>query len=464
MRLLIPLIFSLLISVSTQAQNRANGQNTRASFAAAVNTVAPAVVNIFTTKRVKRRANNPLLDDPFFAQFFNQGRAPMRERIERSLGSGVIVTEDGFAVTNNHVVKDAADIQIVFADGQERQAQIVNTDPKLDLAILKIEQNQGEKFPFANFADSDSLAVGDVALAIGNPFGMGQSVSMGIVSALDRGSVNLTQYSNFIQTDAAINPGNSGGALVDSTGAVIGINTAIFTRTGTTAGIGFAVPANIVQAVMRSILTTGRVSRPWLGAVGQDVTAQLATQLGLNAPQGVLLNEVLPNGPAALSGLEVGDVILTLDGRNVKDTRSLNQRIVSTPAMLGQQVPLNIWREGAQRTINIRFAAMPERRKSDQLKLSGHHPLAGATVEKLSPALNLELNLPLETQGIVIIEESRTQRYGFGLDLRRGDILLEINGTTITSLREVQESLISRRKGWRISYQRGTRTYKVIVG
>lgn len=461
MRFLILCSVFLLISVTNARENAAT---TRASFAAAIDQVSPAVVNIFTAKRVRSRSTHPLLNDPFFAQFFGR-TAPLRSRVERSLGSGVIVTEDGFAVTNNHVVEGAEDIQIVFADGHERQAKIVNTDPKLDLAILKIQTEGAEKFPFAHFADSDSLAVGDVALAIGNPFGMGQSVSMGIVSALDRGNANLTQYSNFIQTDAAINPGNSGGALVDSTGAVIGINTAIFTKTGTTAGIGFAVPANLVQAVMQSILTTGRVSRPWLGAVGQNVTAPLAHQLGLDSPQGVLLNEIVPNSPADIANLRVGDVILKLDGRPVKDTRSLNQRIVSTPAMLNERVPLTIWREGAQRTINIRFEAMPERRKSDQLQLKGHHPLAGATVEKLSPALNLELDLPIHTQGVAILETSSTQNLrGFGIDLRRGDILLEINGTTIKSIRNVQEALVSRRQGWRITYKRGNRTYKVIVG
>jgi serine protease Do len=281
------------------------------SFAPIVKQSAPAVVNIYTKKIVKQRIS-PLMNDPIFQQFF--GNNPMlnlpRERVENALGSGVIVRSDGQIVTNYHVVEASDEITVVLADRREFTAKILYSDKRIDMALLKIE---AANLPFLELADSDLAEVGDVVLAIGNPFGVGQTVTMGIVSALARTAVGISDLNFFIQTDAAINPGNSGGALVDINGRLLGINSAIFSKDGGSNGIGFAIPANMVRATLNSLAQTGRVVRPWLGLQGQAVTAEIASNLGLSRPTGVVITQIAKDGPAANAGLKVGDVIYAVE-------------------------------------------------------------------------------------------------------------------------------------------------------
>jgi serine protease Do len=452
------LIVCLLIGSSVQS---AVGEQLRASFNEAVETVAPAVVNVFTTKKVKRRVTHPFFNDPFFRDFF-QMQAPVRERTQVSLGSALIVSAEGVLITNLHVIEGATSIKVIFNDGREREAKYVAADEKLDLAVMRLELEPGEKVPSATFVDSDTLKVGDVVLAIGNPFGVGQSVSMGIISAVDRGNLKLSQFSNYIQTDAAINPGNSGGALVDSTGRVVGINTAIFSKSGASHGIGFAVPSNIVRAVLESILTTGTVQRPWFGATGQDLSASLAKQLGLERPEGVLINELAPDGPAQKAGIKVGDIIWRLDDQPVTDTRSFNERILATPHLVGRAVPLTLWRMGEEKTVTVRFAPMPERRVEDRRVLQGPHPLNGYTVEELSPALNQTLGLSLSTRGIVVTAKP-PRRGGLALSLQEGDVIEEVNGAAVKRITDLEEALSRRARQWKISYRRGERLFRIIV-
>ena len=452
-------IFFSLILICAATSHAITGLETRASFSSAVEKAGPAVVNIFTEKKTKTRLAHPFFNDPFFSQFFMR-QAPVRQRVEKSLGSGVIVSSSGDILTNLHVIEGATDIQIIFHDGTEHAAIYVGGDQSLDLAVLKLDS--ATNLPYLQFGDSDTLKVGDVALAIGNPFGFGQSVSMGIISAVGRGNANISQFGNFIQTDAALNPGNSGGALVDSTGSLIGINTAIATKSGSSSGVGFAIPSNLAKAVLEGILTTGKVNRPWFGATGQDLSSQLAERLGLEKPQGVLINELAPNGPAQKNGIKVGDVILALDGHKVTDTRSFNARIVSTLSLNNRRVPVTVWRNGQEQEVQVKFESMPERKESDQLFLRGRNPLDNYTIEQLTPSLAQELDMPLQSEGVVIIDAPE-QRSVFGLSLKKGDLLEQINGSRIHTLDDVVQALKRRPRQWNITYRRGERLYRVIV-
>jgi len=291
------------------------------SFAPVVRQVAPAVVNIYTKRVVsERRGFSPLFNDPLFKRFFGEdfGFGMPRERVQNSLGSGVIVAPDGLIVTNYHVIKGAAEIRVVLADRREFAAELVLEDKQTDLSVLRIDP-QGEALPVIELKDSDSIEVGDLVLAIGNPFGVGQTVTSGIVSALARTQAGISDYSFFIQTDAAINPGNSGGALVTLDGRLIGINTAIFSRSGGSIGIGFAIPANMVRTVVASAAGGNALVRPWTGLIGQTVNSDLAEAFGLTRPGGVIVSKVHPNGPAARAGLRKGDVITSVDGQTVDD-------------------------------------------------------------------------------------------------------------------------------------------------
>ena len=461
MRLVYALFMALAVC-SVQPTWAQNGSKLRASFSDAVDRTGPAVVNIYAEKQVATRSRHPFFNDPFFSDFFGNMQAPTRQRVEKSLGSGVVMTPDGHILTNMHVIEGAEDIKAVFANGKEFAARYVGGDPNLDLAVLKLE-TPPQDLAYAQFADSDTLEVGDVALAIGNPFGFGQSVSMGVVSALGRGNTQISQFGNFIQTDAAINPGNSGGALVDSTGLVIGINTAIFTKTGTTAGVGFAIPSNLAQAILESILTTGKVERPWFGATGQDLTSALADRLGLSQPAGVLVNELAPAGPAEKARVRVGDVLLKLNGRPIKDTRSFNALIVSMPQLATRKVPLTVWRGGEEVELKIKFESTPDRKKEDQLLISGNNPLSGHIVEQLSPGLALQIDLPLNAEGVVVVGLPNKQPGFFGVNLKEGDVLVQINDTKIQTLKDVESALSRRAQAWKISYKRGDRLFRLIV-
>ena len=286
------------------------------SYSAAANRAAPAVVSIVASKLPTR---NPNADDPWFRFFFGEGGAPQSQP-QRGLGSGVIVAADGYLITNNHVIDGADEIEVQLADGRQARAKLIGTDPETDVAVLKIAL---DKLPAITFGNVDEVQVGDVVLAIGNPFGVGQTVTSGIVSALGRNQLGINTFENFIQTDAAINPGNSGGALVDTAGNLVGINTAIFSRSGGNLGIGFAIPANTARSVMQSLITDGSVARGWIGVEPRDLTAEIAESLRLPVKSGVLITGVLRNGPAGNGGLQPGDVVVKIADRPVADTRQL---------------------------------------------------------------------------------------------------------------------------------------------
>jgi len=420
------------------------------------------VVNVYVRRRVKRRGS-PFFNDPFFRQFFGQGRGMPRERVENSLGSGVIVSGDGVVVTNHHVIKGRgeAEIKVVLADKREYTADVVLTDERTDLSVLRI-QAPGERFPFLDFENSDALEVGDLVFAIGNPFGVGQTVTSGIVSALARTRIGISDYQFFIQTDAAINPGNSGGALVDLNGRLIGVNTAIYSRTGGSHGIGFAIPSNMVRLVVRSALQGSKVQRPWLGAKLQPLTQDIADSLGLDRPAGALVEQVYGEGPAASAGLKPGDVVVAVDGRAIADPRSFLYRF--TTKGIGGEVGVDYVRDGDQLKTAISLAPAPEDPLRDKRKIAGRNPFSGASVANLSPALAEELSLNEDAYGVVVLDIDRgslAQRYGL---LRPGDVIVRVNETSVDSTEHLSKLTAKTRRSWLVSLKRGGRVLNVRVG
>jgi len=325
------------------------------SYADAVDRAAPAVVNIYTRTLVRQPAN-PLLNDPFFRNFFNSGQLPQQERIESSLGSGVILSPQGYVVTNNHVISGADSIIVALRDGREAVAEVVGVDPDTDLAVLKIKL---EDLPSITFA-SDALRIGNVALAIGNPFGVGQTVTMGIISATGRNRLGLSTYEDFIQTDAAINPGNSGGALVDAYGNLVGINTAIFSKSGGSQGIGFAIPSGLAQQVMQDLITHGRVIRGWLGIEIQALTPRLAESFNVGDRSGLIIAGIFRNGPAHQAGLQPGDVLLSINGQAVRSSRLEMNRIASFNP--GETITLGVLRNGHEMSLDAKIGERPPSR------------------------------------------------------------------------------------------------------
>ncbi len=406
------------------------------SYAPLIREVAPAVVNIYTTRMVQR-SRSLMFNDPFFRQFFGDrfsfGRdpdEPEERKQHHSLGSGVIVGTDGVVVTNNHVIDGADEIVVVLADRREFVADVIVSDERSDLAVLRIDAN-GEDLPHLEFQDSDDVEVGDLVFAIGNPFGIGQTVTSGIVSAVARTQVGVSDYEFFIQTDAAINPGNSGGALVGIDGTLYGVNTVILSRSGGSHGVGFAIPSNMVSRVVRDAVTEGKVVRGWLGASGQPVTSALAESLGLDRPVGALVNQVYEDGPADKAGLEIGDVVLEIEGNPVTDPQSLASRLATQE--IGTRAELRILREGDMKTLRIPIQPAPEDPPRNETEMVGDHIFDGATIANLSPALADELRLdPMETGVIILALERRSQaaRAGF----RPGDIFVSINDEPIESV------------------------------
>ncbi len=412
------------------------------TFAPVVKRVAPAVVNVYARSVVQAPAN-PLFNDPLFQQFF--GVSPqMRQRVQQSLGSGVIVRGDGLILTNNHVIQGGQDIVVALADKREFKAKVLLADSRTDLAILKIDTH-GEKLPTIAFADSDKLQVGDLVLAIGDPFGVGQTVTMGIVSALARTQIGASDYQFFIQTDAAINPGNSGGALVTTDGKLAGINTAIYSRTGESVGIGFAIPANLARRVVDGVQGGGRVQLAWIGAEGQPVTGDIAATLGLPRPEGVLLKSVYPGGPVAKAGLKTGDVVISVDGVEVDDMQSLNYRIATHKP--GEVVKLRIASGRATRDATVTLALPPENPPRELQTVGGRNPLTGAKVENLSPAVATDLQMGLMEKGVVIVsvaDGSPSGGYGF----QPGDIVRSVNGVAVTRTGQLVKALNSANGHW----------------
>ncbi len=432
------------------------------SFAPLVRQTAPAVVNIYTSRVVRQRTASPLFDDPFFRRFFgdNVPFGQPRERTQNVLGSGVIVAPDGLVVTNHHVIANADQVTVVLADRREFDAEIIISDESTDLAMLRIDAGD-EALPHLVLSDSDTLEVGDLVLAIGNPFGVGQTVTSGIVSALSRTTGGIADYSFFIQTDAAINPGNSGGALVAMDGRLVGINSAIYSRSGGSLGIGFAIPANMVKAIIAGVGQGGRVTRPWLGAAGQLVTQDIAQSIGLQAPGGVVVNRVDPGSPAERADLRVGDVILAVNGREVESPDALKFRIATLE--IGSRSTLTIRRGGRAVDLAFDVIAPPETPARETTRLRGRHPLQGAVVANLSPALIAEIGYEgSQRQGVVVLEVERGSA-ARRLRLQAGDVITRINGVDIVDVRGLQRAVENSSASWTISVRRGERTLETTV-
>ncbi|MCS0505227.1 DegQ family serine endoprotease [Ancylobacter mangrovi] len=434
------------------------------SFAPVVARTAPAIVNVYAMRAVRQRRGMSLLDDPFFRRFFGAPSGPgfggPSERIQRALGSGVIVDPSGLVVTNNHVIDGADEVRVSLADKREYDADILLRDPRTDLAILKLKGGKGD-FPSAELGSSDDLQVGDIVLAIGNPFGVGQTVTQGIVSALARTQVGITDYQFFIQTDAAINPGNSGGALVDTAGRVIGINTAIFSRSGGSQGIGFAIPADMVRVVLQSVLSGGKsVRRPWLGAQLQRVTPDIAEGLDLSRPVGSLVQSVVPGSPAALGGLKVGDLITGIAGQETDDPDAFGYRFATRP--LGGKVEVAVVRQGKKMELSLPLEAAPETVPREERVLDGRSPLAGATVVNLSPAVAEELRTVEPDKGVVVTAVADGSPADL-TNLKVGDVLVEVNGERIERTADLVRATASPSRVWRITLQRGGRTLTAML-
>jgi Do/DeqQ family serine protease len=424
------------------------------SFAPVVQRAAPAVVNVYAARVVEN--HNPFMSDPFFRQFFGGG-VP-REQVQRSLGSGVIVDPAGLVVTNYHVIEGASAVKISLADKREFDADIVLKDQRSDLSILRIK-GENERFPVLEFGNSDALQVGDVVLAIGDPFGVGQTVTHGIVSALARTQVGISDYQFFIQTDAAINPGNSGGALVDVNGRLVGINTAIYSRSGGSQGIGFAIPANMVRVVVTSAKGgSDAVKRPWLGAKLQEVTPEIAESLGLKRPSGALVASVAAGGPAAHAGIKTGDLIVNIDGTTVEDPNAFDYRFATKA--LGGTAQIGLVRQGKDVTIPVALQALPDTPRNE-VEIHGRSPFLGATVANLSPALADELRLDPQSEGVVITnvaDGSAAQSIGF----QKGDVVLSVNNQKIAKSADLERITNGGGRQWRITIERGGRQISVM--
>jgi Do/DeqQ family serine protease len=428
------------------------------SFAPVVKRVTPSVVNVYAARTVEVR--NPMFDDPFFRRFFGAPGNIPREQMQRSLGSGVIVDAAGLVITNHHVIEGATEVKVSLADKREFEAEIVLKDQRTDLAVLRIKDSK-ERFPAIEFGNSDELQVGDVVLAIGNPFGVGQTVTHGIVSALARTQVGITDYQFFIQTDAAINPGNSGGALVDLTGRLIGINTAIFSRSGGSQGIGFAIPANMVQVVSASAKGGGSaVKRPWLGAKLQAVTPEIAEGLGIKRNSGALVANVSANSPAANAGLKTGDVIIAIDGQTIEDQNAFDYRFGTRP--LGGQAQLVLLRSGRETNVTVALQSPPERPR-EEIVIKARSPLTGAKVGNLSPALADELRLDASAEGVVVLEitqGSPAHRLGF----QRGDIVVSINEQNVATSKDLERATANTNRMWQVTIIREGRQVSATFG
>ncbi|NVK44133.1 MAG: Do family serine endopeptidase [Oceanospirillaceae bacterium] len=330
------------------------------SYSAAVEKAAPAVVNIYTRTLIKQQ-DNPLLDDPYFRRFFDFGNRPQRDRIEASLGSGVLLSHQGYIVTNNHVIAGADSVLVALRDGRETQATVIGTDPETDLAVLKIDLPD---LPSIELASSETLRVGDVVLAIGNPFGVGQTVTMGIISATGRNSLGLNTYEDFIQTDAAINPGNSGGALIDAYGNLIGINSAIYSKSGGSQGIGFAIPSNLARQILQDLVEHQRVIRGWIGVEVQELTPRLAESFGLDEARGLIIAGIYRDGPAHIAGLQPGDIMVAIGGIQVEDSRSsMNQIAALKP---GDSIRVDILRDNKPMSVDVKVGERPPQQQEEK--------------------------------------------------------------------------------------------------
>jgi Do/DeqQ family serine protease len=424
------------------------------SFAPLVKNTAPAVVNVYASSVVRSRS--PFEGDPFFERFFGGQMPP---RVQSSLGSGVLVDPTGIVVTNFHVIRDADKVKVATSDGREFESKLLLKDEQLDLAVLKIEAK--DPFPVIPLGDSDALEVGDLVLAMGNPFGVGQTTTSGIVSALARTHIGVSDFGFFIQTDAAINPGNSGGALINMGGQLIGINTAIFSRSGGSIGIGFAIPSNMVRAVVESAKNgSDFFERPYIGAAFQGVDAQVAESLGMERPSGALVASVSPDGPAARGGLKPGDVILSMNGVQIEHVDALGYRLATQT--VGSVANLEILSQGEHKTIEVTLERAPEGASSTELQINGRSPFAGTKVAALSPRLAQRLGLSTETTGVAVLDVApNSPAAGFGFMPR--DIVREVNGTAIDSAEKLKQVASENTRWWRFTIERDGRIMRQML-
>ncbi len=430
------------------------------SFAPVVRKARPAVVNVYAS-RTDKRPRNPLFDDPVFRRFFGDGGGPRPGGpTAKSLGSGVLVDPSGLVVTNFHVIDGMTDVRIVLADKRELDADIVLRDQRTDLAVLRVKG--GGTFPVMELGDSDALEVGDIVLAIGNPFGVGQTVTQGIVSALARTQVGISDYGFFVQTDASINPGNSGGALVDLNGRLAGINSAIFSQSGGSVGIGFAIPVNMVKIIIGAAKGGGsQVRRPWLGASLQAVSKEIADSLGLDRPTGALVTDFESGSPAAKGGLKRGDLITAVDGQAVEDPESVGYRLATKP--LGGSAALAFLRNGKSQSATVELMPAPETPPRDPVKVKGKSPFAGATVINLSPAVAEEFSIRGVSEGVVI-SEIEAGSSAASVNFQRGDIILAVNETKIATTRDLARVAGSNAYYWKMTIARGNDVFTTIIG
>ncbi|UNE55178.1 DegQ family serine endoprotease [Bartonella machadoae] len=419
------------------------------SFAPLVKRTTPSVVNIYAARQI--RARSPFEGDPFFEQFFGRFQNSRPLRRQSSLGSGVIVDPRGLIVTNYHVIKDADEIKVALSDGREFESKVKLRDEETDIAVLEIDA-KGAQFPILPLGDSDAVEVGDLVLAIGNPFGVGQTVTSGIVSAQARTRVGISDFDFFIQTDAAINPGNSGGALIDMKGQLIGINTAIYSRSGGSVGIGFAIPSNLVKVMLDTVKRGGKYFvPPYIGASFQNVTPDIAGGLGLESPYGALVTEVIEDSPAAKAGLKVGDVVLRVQGMRIDSPDGLGYRLMT--AGIGHSLVLEYLRNGKLLKTQITVSSVPESAFLKSEKIIGEGPLSGAEVLDLTPQNSRRFHLPISARGVVISKlDEMSNAAGI---FRPGDILRVVNGHKIQTVSQLKKILLQGRpRVWQLEYER----------
>ena len=447
-------LFKPGVHISMKLADPSEGAS-RTGFAPIVKSVLPDVVNISTSKVVKASDQDPFQGDsqdeipPFFQQFFGRQFGPnggnngnhiprQRDQREDSLGSGVIISPDGYILTNNHVVDGATDVRVTLADKRQVKAKVIGTDPKTDIAVLKID---GTGYPAITVGDSSKVQVGDYALAIGDPFGVGQTVTMGIISATNRGNLGIEDYEDFIQTDAPINPGNSGGALINDRGELVGINTAILSHgSGGNEGIGFAIPVNLARSVMTQILDHGKVERAYLGIMVQDITPGIEKAMNLKDMKGVLVGDVNSSGPASKSGLQRGDVILAVNGKPMEDSRELRNTI----SMMSPDatVSLKVLRNGNTSDMNVKLGELPTDQAQAKTEEGGSsdHALNGVTVENLDAQSARQLGLPAATTGVVVTDIDQSSPLA-SAGLQRGDVIQEVNHQPVKNVAQFEEAV-----------------------
>lgn len=439
----------------------ANEGPSRNSYAPVLKSVLPAVVNISSSKVVRGQSESSEEMMPFFRQFFGGGDgeghfAPPqpRDHREKSLGSGVIISPEGYLLTNNHVVDGATDVRVTLSDKREFQGRVVGTDPKTDIAVLKIEASN--LFPIT-IGDSARAEVGDTVLAIGDPFGVGETVTKGIISATGRGNLGIEDYEDFIQTDAPINPGNSGGALINDRGELIGINTAIITHgSGGNQGIGFAVPSNLARTVMEEILKNGKVTRAYLGIFPQDVTPAIAKAFGEKDPSGVLVSDVSPNSPAQAAGLQRGDIVLEVNGKPMTDSNQL--RMTISMMQPGSEAKLKVVHGGSQRELTIKLRELPtEQAENNNQTDDQQRASAGIEVANLTPDMAQQLNLPATTTGVVVKRVNPSSPLADS-GLREGDVVQEVNHQPVKNVSDFYNAMHKDATNPLLLVNRGGRT------